>query len=298
MKVTLCTACGYNMIGKQLTACPFCGAAASHFLAADEASRRFHIQRTTVNDKVTRLDSRPRLGLEHAAYEVATDDGPTWIDCPAVFDPRLAPPKRTLFTHKDFLGASPLYRDVHGTALWLNAADASLAIAAHHPIDERPAGDFMAAGISGWHIPGHSPGYTVYVFGNTLFAGDLVFFRSANMRVNPFGKAGREIDAARHLQERLGSKDFAVVCGWNYVAPYARWRAAFDAMLAGGVRHHAPTVSHVCRSCGYLYDPAEGDIEGGITPGTSFDDLPEDWVCPDCGLAKAELKPLHSLHAA
>ena len=35
--------------------------------------------------------------------------------------------------------------------------------------------------------------------------------------------------------------------------------------------------------CGYIYDPAEGDPDNGIDPGTAFADLPDDWVCPDCG---------------
>ncbi|NME36143.1 MULTISPECIES: rubredoxin [Fusobacterium] len=41
-----------------------------------------------------------------------------------------------------------------------------------------------------------------------------------------------------------------------------------------------------CEPCGYIYDPALGDEENGIAPGTSFEDLPEDWVCPICGLGK------------
>ncbi len=43
---------------------------------------------------------------------------------------------------------------------------------------------------------------------------------------------------------------------------------------------------YVCTICGYVYDPAEGDASAGIAPGTSFADLPEDWVCPDCGVGK------------
>jgi rubredoxin len=41
-------------------------------------------------------------------------------------------------------------------------------------------------------------------------------------------------------------------------------------------------------SCGYIYNPEEGDPIGGIAPGTAFEDLPDDWVCPDCGLGKEE----------
>ena len=38
--------------------------------------------------------------------------------------------------------------------------------------------------------------------------------------------------------------------------------------------------------CGYVYDPAVGDPDNGIAPGTAWEDLPEDWVCPVCGLGK------------
>lgn len=43
---------------------------------------------------------------------------------------------------------------------------------------------------------------------------------------------------------------------------------------------------YVCSVCGYEYDPSKGDEEHGITAGTSFDDLPEDWVCPLCSVGK------------
>jgi rubredoxin len=42
----------------------------------------------------------------------------------------------------------------------------------------------------------------------------------------------------------------------------------------------------VCEPCGWVYDPAEGDPDGGIEPGVAFEDLPEDWVCPVCGATK------------
>lgn len=41
-----------------------------------------------------------------------------------------------------------------------------------------------------------------------------------------------------------------------------------------------------CLACPYIYDPAEGDPEGGIAPDTPFADLPDDWVCPQCGVGK------------
>ncbi|MGI6083654.1 MAG: rubredoxin [Limnochordia bacterium] len=47
-----------------------------------------------------------------------------------------------------------------------------------------------------------------------------------------------------------------------------------------------------CTVCGYIYDPATGDPENDIPPGTSFDDLPDDWVCPECGADKDAFEPV------
>ena len=47
----------------------------------------------------------------------------------------------------------------------------------------------------------------------------------------------------------------------------------------------------VCETCGYVYDPAEGDAAGGIKPGTEFADLPDTWVCPACGVGKDDFSP-------
>ncbi|MDR2784794.1 MAG: rubredoxin [Treponema sp.] len=48
---------------------------------------------------------------------------------------------------------------------------------------------------------------------------------------------------------------------------------------------------YVCNICGYLYDPAAGDPDGGIAPGTPFESIPDDWVCPACGVGKSEFSP-------
>ena len=45
---------------------------------------------------------------------------------------------------------------------------------------------------------------------------------------------------------------------------------------------------YVCDVCGYEYDPAAGDPDSGIAPGTAFEDLPEAWVCPVCGASKSD----------
>ncbi|MGE4424847.1 MAG: rubredoxin [Solirubrobacteraceae bacterium] len=53
-----------------------------------------------------------------------------------------------------------------------------------------------------------------------------------------------------------------------------------------------PDAQWICESCGYIYDPAEGDPDGGIPPGTAFSDIPASWMCPVCGARKSEFEPM------
>ena len=48
---------------------------------------------------------------------------------------------------------------------------------------------------------------------------------------------------------------------------------------------------YVCKVCGHIYDPAIGQPEDGIEPGTTFEELPDDWVCPECGAEKDMFEP-------
>ena len=45
-------------------------------------------------------------------------------------------------------------------------------------------------------------------------------------------------------------------------------------------------AKYQCSICGYIYDPEVGDPDSGIAPGTAFEDIPEDWTCPTCGVTK------------
>ncbi|MCK5029958.1 MAG: rubredoxin [Thermoplasmatales archaeon] len=47
---------------------------------------------------------------------------------------------------------------------------------------------------------------------------------------------------------------------------------------------------YVCKVCGYVYDPEKGDPDNGVEPGTKFQDIPDDWVCPVCGVGKEEFE--------
>ena len=52
-----------------------------------------------------------------------------------------------------------------------------------------------------------------------------------------------------------------------------------------------PWRRFICRACGYVYDEADGDPDGGLAPGTRYDDIPDDWACPLCGVSKRDFDP-------
>ena len=49
-------------------------------------------------------------------------------------------------------------------------------------------------------------------------------------------------------------------------------------------------TKYVCSICSYVYDPEKGDPDAGIEPGTQFEELPDDWVCPECGATKEQFE--------
>ena len=51
------------------------------------------------------------------------------------------------------------------------------------------------------------------------------------------------------------------------------------------------TQRWICEACGWIYDPAEGDPDGGVPAGTAFEDIPDDWFCPVCGARKTDCEP-------
>ena len=49
---------------------------------------------------------------------------------------------------------------------------------------------------------------------------------------------------------------------------------------------------YICKVCGWVYDPKDGDPDSNIAPGTAFEDIPHDWVCPVCGVGKDDFEPV------
>ncbi len=59
------------------------------------------------------------------------------------------------------------------------------------------------------------------------------------------------------------------------------------------MRSRRPRMTkYICSVCDYVYDPEVGDPDNGIEPGTAFEDLPDDWVCPECGVEKEEFEAM------
>ncbi len=227
----LCLVCGYNMIGEMPDICPFCGAKHDQFMAWDVAENSYRVTSHPVNDVVSQLLSVPKLGLEHAAYRVDTAEGPVWIDSPSAFNRDLAPVRGILFTHHHFMGASNLYRQLWDSEVWLHELDAEHRLSKLFAIDRRFHDDFEAYGIQAYHIGGHTPGFTIYIYREVLFVCDYVFLTAKGMQFNPYGPESETLRQARRISEIVGNQPLQTVCGYNYVSPFVDWLADFQRLI-------------------------------------------------------------------
>lgn len=231
VKQWVCTTCGYNMIGDMPDVCPFCGARHDKFVSWEQVETAYRVTPSRVTEQVTQLLSQPRLGLEHAAYRVETASGALWIDCPSAFNRTLEPVTDIYFTHKDFLGASNQYRALWNARVHLHEADAAHPLVAAFPVDDRFTGDFAENGIEAFHIGGHSPGWTAYLFEDVLFACDYAFPPGSKMRLNPFGPQDTIRKRGARLLELVAERKPSVVCGYNYIIDGTGWRRDFERAL-------------------------------------------------------------------
>jgi hydroxyacylglutathione hydrolase len=223
----VCLVCGFNMVGFYPDTCPFCGAPKKRFITMEECSTRFRVVSTPVNDKVTRLNSQPALGYEHAAYRIETGQSAVWIDCPSSFDASLLPIETILFTHHHFLGASNLYRELFSARVGIHQEDSRHGICSPFSFDDLFNRDFHHHGIEAFHIDGHTPGFTLYIFEETLFICDYVFLEDDGMKLNPFGPADRTRAGYHRIRELFADRRLATVCGFNYVIEFPEWWRRF-----------------------------------------------------------------------
>lgn len=127
-----------------------------------------------------------------------------------------------------------------------------------------------------------------------------------NKKAAAFGSYGWSGDAPAQITEQLAAADFEIVDDgiktlWvpdaDAIEACRTYGEAFARAAAGDARPESDTPAadfgpnYVCSVCGYVYDPAKGDPDGGIPAGTPFADLPDDWCCPVCGVPKSKFNP-------
>ena len=230
----VCRACGYNMIGKMPDVCPFCGKHHTHFMTWQEVEEAHKVTGTQVNQYVTQLMSVPGVGLEHACYRVATKSGPIWIDSPSAFNQDLQPVEHIFFTHQDFLGASNQYRELWSSQVHLHQLEATSPLAQSFPVDDSFDGDFTFGEVEAFHVGGHAPGFTVYVYDKVMFVCDYAYPPGKKMRLNRFRVSDEAIHAGgRRIQEIAKERELETVCGYNYFVEFEAWMHDFDRVLSG-----------------------------------------------------------------
>ena len=230
-KQWVCTVCGYNILDSRPDRCPFCGARHEQIFDSATISRRYRVTEKPVSDTVARLRSEPKLGLEHAAYRIDADGGSVWIDSPAVYTKGLRPVDAILFTHKDFIGAANQYRAAWDCEVLLHEADAELSIVAEHCVTETFSSGIEKFGVRGYHIGGHSPGFTVYIWQETLFVCDYAYPPGKTMKLNPHGKREPTREGAGRLADLASAHKLETVCGYNYVVDFGSWMKAFTRLI-------------------------------------------------------------------
>ena len=228
----VCLVCGYNMVGYFPDNCPFCGAHSKNFITAQEVSDRFSIVQTPVTDRISRLNSSPPLGLEHAAYRVETGEGTLMIDCPSTFDPTIPPPDHIIFTHHHFLGASNLYRSESGTRVRIHRLDSENKLTRGFLFDDLFDRGFVENGLEAYPIDGHTPGFTFYLFEDVLFICDYIFLKEDRVRMfNRFGPADKTATGGQRLLDLLSGRTISTVCGYNYVTGFSKWIKGVEGLL-------------------------------------------------------------------
>ena len=147
--------------------------------------------------------------------------------------------------------------------------------------------------------------------GSDIRLGDVVFRvdrrngRCGATNVNP-ATGARDLDIPASLRAAFGHKDLGVylvarsagkvVVGDPLSPPQHDDDAVGSPAKPVTANASAPgTPRHICRGCYYIYDEAHGYVPDGISPGTTFAEIPESWRCPDCGTEKANFRPFVQL---
>src|SRR5207237_2625394 len=90
------------------------------------------------------------------------------------------------------------------------------------------------------------------------------------------GASAEQDDRRGRARYGLGARVELLSRRWSVVLHRGR-------VLLAGMTETQTVQRYICQSCGFIYDPADGDPDGGIPPGTAFEDIPDSWFSPVCG---------------
>ncbi|MBD3195724.1 MAG: hypothetical protein GF317_11750 [Candidatus Lokiarchaeota archaeon] len=138
---------------------------------------------------------------------------------------------KILFTHHHFIGAANLYRNKYDTRLFINEKDSENSISNKYTFDKLLTNGFMVDNIEGFHINGHTRGFTFYIYKEHLFVCDYVFLEEMGMRFNPYGPFNSTREGALRLKKIIDGKTIDKVCGYDYVINYEEWKDGFNELL-------------------------------------------------------------------
>ena len=136
------------------------------------------------------------------------------------------------FTHHHFLGASNLYRDAFPARVRIHTLDSRPDICKPFMFDDLFEENFSLAGIEAFHINGHTPGFTFYLFEHVLFCCDYVFLKGSGMGLNPFGPEKETVEGLLSMMELIKGRRIVTVCGYNYVIDFDDWNGRVDNLLS------------------------------------------------------------------
>lgn len=118
---------------------------------------------------------------------------------------------------------------------------------------------------------------------------DLISWKKVLKRMHEPSPAAKIAD----LAEAHGGKASATgeeVAAFAETDRQGLTEAIAEAVIEDEDEDESDSQTYICIICGWIYDPVEGDPESGIAPGTPFADIPEDWVCPACGVGKKDFE--------
>ncbi|MFX1354711.1 MAG: MBL fold metallo-hydrolase, partial [Promethearchaeota archaeon] len=101
----------------------------------------------------------------------------------------------------------------------------------NYSFDKKFSEDFELEGIKSFHLNGHTPGFTCYIFEKILFICDYVFLDEKAMKFNPYGPTEKTKEGALNLNLILNNNELEKVCGYNYVVKYSYWKEKFNELI-------------------------------------------------------------------